>query len=253
MDPIEMSQPSNAFMLCFSAAGQHLQGCAEGVELTWLKCALCPPFLEHLSFRIHNQLFFVRLVDVDDRVEFLGNPKGLRAVADGCKGLACLMPMARQEGGWRPCGQGWGLIDASTREPVDPPALVTDEKIEMTDWELHDFGVQVVRTHITESLGRQLMSSQGNPSVDPSIWFVGEQGPEWVVVRAVRYPQKEAPLPSNIQRIAENCSPLSRVGHFASVALANAADKFDGGPPMPLWRGAGMYVSFAGLVPVDDA
>jgi hypothetical protein len=29
------------------------------------------------------------------------------------------------------------------------------------------------------------MSWQGNPSVDPSIWFVGDSGPEWVVVRAV--------------------------------------------------------------------
>jgi|TARA_B100000315_G_C14100982_1_gene373722 hypothetical protein len=68
---------------------------------------------------------------------------------------------------------------------VNPVAFISGEKIEMTDWELHDFAVQVVRNYIVESLNRKLMSSQGDPQVNPSMWFVGEEGPEWVVVRAV--------------------------------------------------------------------
>ena len=44
----------------------------------------------------------------------------------------------------------------------------------MTDWEVHDVAVQVVRDHIVSDLGFELMSSQGKPSVDPSLWFVGE-------------------------------------------------------------------------------
>ena len=97
----------------------------------------------------------------------------------------------------------------------------------MIDWEVQDFAVQVVRDYIVGKLGRGLMSSQGNPEVDPSIWFVGEDGPEWVVVRAVKYPEKEAALPKNIADIAADCARLSTIGHFASVSVANSKDPFD--------------------------
>jgi hypothetical protein len=71
---------------------------------------------------------------------------------------------------------GWGLIDAETgRMLIDPISFVSDEKIEMTDWELQDFAVQVVRDDLKTS-GRELMSWNGNPEVMPSIWFVGDQG-----------------------------------------------------------------------------
>lgn len=163
------------------------------------------------------------------------------------------MPMHRVASKWRPVHPGWGLIDARTATPVDPIRLVTDEKIEMTRWELHDFGVQVVRDYILATLGHELMSSQGSRDVDPSIWFVGDQGPEWVVVRAVRYPESEATQPQNIDEISGGCARLSRTGHFASVVVANADDTFDrtgGGPALPLWRGHAMRVRFEGLVPV---
>ena len=89
-------------------------------------------------------------------------------------------------GSWVAERSGWGLVDARTGALVDPAHLVTDEKIEMTEWELQDFAVQVVRTQLEKEVC-QLMSWQGNPDVDPAIWFVGEsKGPEWVVVRAVR-------------------------------------------------------------------
>jgi hypothetical protein len=38
-----------------------------------------------------------------------------------------------------------GLVDAQTGRPINPVALVNDELIEMTDWELQDFAVQIVR------------------------------------------------------------------------------------------------------------
>jgi hypothetical protein len=96
------------------------------------------------------------------------------------------------------------------------------------------------------------MSSEGNPQVDPSIWFVGDVGPEWVVVQSVRFPVTEAALPANIADIAENYTHLSTVGHFASVSVANSDDPFDPSgsvPPLPLWRGHGMFVRFEGLLP----
>ena len=154
------------------------------------------------------------------------------------------MPMRHRAGEWTPDAAGWGLIDARTGRAIDPIAHASDERIEMTDWELQDFAVKIVRDHL-EKAGRKLMSSQGNPAVNPSIWFVGDSGPEWVVVRAARYPEKKAELPANWQKIAARCAKLGKAGHFASVSVANTV------LAEPLWRGHGMSVRFVGLLDPD--
>jgi len=251
MPDIEMHKATQEFGECWRAAGLHLQSRAQDTNLSWLKADLIPPFLEHLSFRIGNQLFYVRVVDADNQIQSPGNPDGFRTIASACDGHACLMPMRMSGGVWQTDAEGWGLIDPDTGSMIDPALLVTDKKVEMTDWELHDFGVQVVKDHITKKLGYELMSSQGNPEVEPSIWFVGDHGPEWVVVKTVRFPELEAMIPPNIEEIASHCASLSQTGHFASVGCANDDDAFDPSgqvPALPLWRGHGIFVKFQGLV-----
>lgn len=249
MYDIEMHEPSQEFRRCWQAAGQHIQTQAQGPLQSWLKASLVPPFLEHLSFRLGNQLFFIRIEDVDGRIRGPGNPGGLLTIADGCRGHPCVMPMRLRSGQWAPDERGWGLVHARTGKPVDPPALITDELIEITDWELQDFAVQVVRNEL-EKEGRRLMSWQGNPHVDPSLWFVGDDEPEWVVVRAVRYPVKDAVPPANMAAIAAECAHLGTRGHFASLSFANINDPFDpAGYGMPLYRGHGCHIRYEGLVP----
>jgi hypothetical protein len=212
MHEIEMHEVSEEFARCWQTAGQHLQTHIQGPLRSWLKANLIPPFLEHLSFRLGNQLFFLRIEDVDGQLQVPGSRKGLWTIAEGCKGYACLMPMRRRAGCWLADEAGWGLLDAETGRSIDPITLVSEECIEMTDWELQDFAVQIVRDELQKS-GRKLMSWHGNPAVDPSIWFVG--------------------------------------GHFASVIVANAKDAFDPTgvvPATPLWRGHALTVSFEGLV-----
>lgn len=248
MNDIEMHEASPEFAQCFQAAGRHLLTQAQGVELSWLKADLRPPFLEHLSFRIGNQLFFIRLEEVGGQLATPGGSQGLTSIADGCNGHACLMKMRYTPHGWKPENPGWGLTDIKTGLSINPAELVSDDKIEMTDWELHDFAVQQVRLLAVEKAGKQLMSFCGNPDVDPSIWFVGENGPEWIIVRAVRFPQNKAEIPDNIKEIAASCARLSKVGHFASVAFAGTYSKFDPEDPEPLWRGyGGMHANFSGL------
>ena len=253
MHEIEMHNPSEEFAHCWSAAGNHLSASTHDGGISWLKNKLEPPFLEHLSFRLGNQLFFIRIEDVDGRIRAPGNSKGFRMIAKKCNGVACRMPMRRINSEWKAEYPGWGLIHADTGQPINPITMITDEKIEMTDWEVHDFAVQVVRNYIVKNLAHKFFTSQSNPTVDPSIWFEGKQGREWVVVRVVRYPDNEAPFPKNMAEIAANCAKNSTVGHFASVAIANADDPFSASSklsPMPLWRGHAMYVRLDGLVPV---
>ena len=250
MHEIGMHEATEEFSRCWQAAGRHLQSQTHDGLLSWLKANLTPPFLEHLSFRLGNQLFFVRIDDVDGKVRGPGNPNGYRTIAKRCSGHACRMPMRLNGSDWETTEAGWGLVDDKTGEVINPIALISDEKIEMTDWELHDFAVQVVRDFITQELGRQLMSSQGNPEVDPSIWFFGENGPEWVVVRAAKYPEIEASRPGNMPAIAASCARMSNTGHFAAVSFANSDDSFDASGNVltqPLWRGHGVFIRFEGL------
>jgi hypothetical protein len=141
MYDIEMQELSAYSLQCWKAAGGHLNSRVDVGIKSWLRAHPYPPFLEHLSFRLGNQLFFIRVEDVHRKVQGPGSAPGLFSAARGAKGYACILPMRRKLGGtWVADRPGWGLLDAETRTPIDPAALVTDEKIEMTPWELHDMG-----------------------------------------------------------------------------------------------------------------
>jgi hypothetical protein len=251
MYEIEMQEMSEAFFPCWKAAGIHLGKQIDVGIQSWMRAHPYPPFLEHLSFRLGNQLFFVRIEDVDDKIRGPGSKRGLAAAAGAANGHACILPMKKRLFGdsWVAALPGWGLLDAVTGMPIDPVSLVTDEKIEMTPWEVHDMAVQVVRDHLGGE-GFELMSWQGNPEVDPSIWFVGKTTkPEWVVVRSARYPSNSAERPANWAAIARSCARMSTTGHFASVAIVSADQPFRSSDEaaVPLWRGYGMHVRFTGL------
>lgn len=252
MHDIHMAEVTEDFARCWNAAGLHIQNQAQGPIQSWLRAHLNPPFLEHLSFRLGNQLFFIQLEDTEGVLETPGNPGGLLAVADKSNGHACVMPMRRIGLDWEPAESGWGLLDARTRKPVNPAALISDENIEMTDWEVQDLAVQVVRHNLAEE-GKKLISWDGNPEIYPSIWFVGDSGDdEWVVVSAVRYPLHEAEQPAFIQNLKAHPRFGNLAGHFASVSVANADDPFDGSAEtengaLPLYRGHAMHIRYEGL------
>ena len=251
MHNIHIAEFTEDFSQCWNAAGSHIQRMANSELMSWLKATLAPLFLEHLSFRLGNQLFFIQIEDEDGLLEVPGSPGGLMAIAKGCNGHACLMPMKKQGGRWQATAPGWGLIDAETRRAMDPISFVSDEKIEMTDWELQDFAVQVVRDDLKKA-GRELMSWNGNPEVLPSIWFVGDDGPEWVIVRAYRFPDEDAGMPENIEEIKNQLSRVSTHGNYAAVGIADMSEMFsmdniDSDEIPAIYRGNGLNVAYEGL------
>jgi hypothetical protein len=249
MSDLGMDEVSEEFERCWAAAGQHLEQCLRGADTSWMRAHLAPPFLEHISFRIGNQLVFVRLEDVDGALEVPGSTEGLERIAEACGGSACLMPMRGQGGQWTAAEPDWGLIDARTRAAVTPPDLVTDADVEMSVWELQDCAVNVVRRAL-EKQGREIVSWQSDPELHPAIWFIGDSGLEWVVVGFARYPQRQAHLPPDIDDIAAQWADTARCGHFASVTLASAGEAEGGAEdrlPLPLLRGRPLMVAFDGL------
>lgn len=159
--------------------------------------------------------------------------------------IPCRMPMAEHVAEFKPSAYGWGLIHAETGETINPLELVSEQKIEMSDWELHDFAIQIVKDQLGKE-GKKVFSKQSSLHIDPSIWFEESDVPYWVVVRAVRYPASEAKQPANIQDIKANCAQMGKAGYFASVAVMNTDDPMVG-KPLPLYRGNGIIVNYKGL------
>jgi hypothetical protein len=125
----------------------------------------------------------------------------------------------------------------------------------MTNWELLDFAVQIVRNHITEKLGGDIISSQSNPDVHPSIWFVGDEGPEWVAVQMATYGSSEFFPSCDLSTVARSCADRSAFGHVAKVGLFHADQGFDDNSlAVPMLRGHGAMIRFNGLetLPTDD-
>ncbi|MFO1030021.1 MAG: hypothetical protein U1F60_02990 [Planctomycetota bacterium] len=212
-----------------------------GGSIVWLRNSLLQPFIEHLSFRVASQIFFVHL-DLGEPIEPPPDFGSLAQLADYADGVACRLPMQRSEHGFQLARPGWGLVHALDDTPVDVEREATRQTPPMSDWEVHDLSVQIVCNGI-EKAGGRVTARSSYPTVDPSIWYEDKDGRAWVVVRSTRYPNKAAPRPDNLASIRNSCLEMSLRGYFASVALAGQ------GATMP--RGGGVYASFHGLEPLS--
>jgi hypothetical protein len=212
-------------------------------SLVWFKGNLYAPIFEHFSFRMGNQLYFVRLEDSEGRIHSPGTLEGLFEIAEACDGHALIMPMRYNGGIWLPTIPGWGLTDAKSKEQVDPKSLVTSELKEYTDWELHDMAVHAVALTLDK---RKLRSITNHPGVSPSIWYDGDSGVEWIIVRYARHPESDAAPPGNWAQIAESCHERGMGnGYFAVVVFAEK-DLATGLPAenTPLYRGANILINY---------
>jgi len=250
MHDIFMEEPTQDYYDVWAAAGKHLTSIGQGT-ISWIKSDPKPPFLEHLSFRLGNQIFFLRIEDSDNRIFFPGNPKGLFTIADGYQAVACILLMKKNGVEWCPALTDWGLINAHTRKPFNPVDLISDEKIEMTQWELQDFAVQVVRNYLSDQ-GFEIMSFNSAPAAHPSIWFVRDKQPEWVEVSYALYPSMEIERPQILVDLLSTPSLKVCPSSIAKVFIASNAEMTnESGVPIPPYRGHALSVRFKGLEPLN--
>lgn len=252
-----MESATDEFENCWNAALTHMQSQVD-YPLGWRKLNLEPPFLEHMSLVMGNQLVFILLEDVDERLDIPGNLEGLLLIANGCKGHACVMPMRNESGEWVAAEEGWGLLDARTRKPVDPTALVTDELIDMTDWELQNVAVQIIKAAMIEN-GAEFIASQSNPNIEPSLWVNTDDGPLWFVIRAVRYQLKKADEPSITPELRALCNRHieGSKGLFVSVLFTSMDETFDAraeenGNIAPVYRGSKYHFQCSAVEPTTE-
>ncbi len=133
---------------------------------------------------------------------------------------------------------------------------MTEEKIELTDWEVNDFAVQLVAYHLSEE-GRRVASAVGHLDVYPQIWLDGDGSVEWVIVGAARHPSPSPSLTVEIRDVARHLASKGfKKGYFASDVLANLDDPFDpaaaaNGNYLPLVRGVEAFARYSGLEAIN--
>jgi hypothetical protein len=224
------SDPNIEFARCVSAAVEHIKWQFQDPLRSWLKTDLIPPFLEHFSFRFGNQLFFVLCEDVSGEENFPSSRETLLNLAIVSRGNPCLMPMERIQDSWQPSEAGWGLLDLRTGEYVNPLNMVTDERIEMTDYEIYSAAIEYLKESYLSS-GNQVIFANCNPRMDPGFWYTDSEGTKTITVRAVRYPVLYADLPDNWPAICTEAAHRSMSGTFLSIGFMNCKE-----PDGPLWR-----------------
>ena len=130
MHQVQQNTPSKQFQEAWHAAGLHIQRQGD-CGLSWLRATLNPPLVEHLSFRIGNQIFFVFIEAAE--IDYQSRKDLFSKVCIDTNATPCFIPMEKWLGKWRPRQSGWGFIHAHSKKPLNPLDYVSDELIEMTD------------------------------------------------------------------------------------------------------------------------
>ena len=245
MYEVDATMADDEFIEMWNAAGQFLQSCAKEAKLRWLRADPLPPYLEHMSFTIGNQIFHIRVEDVEQDVQGPGSLDGFRRLTDNTGGVPCVLWMERVDEKWQPVDAGWGLRNAFDNEVVNPAELVTDKDIEITDWEVHDLGVGIAKQYLEERGIKVTERIWWDPEITPALWFEGEDSLEWVIVDATRYPNDPPPVDQDrLQQHIESFGKMGRPhGHHIGVAIASMEEQFDpeNFPVSPIYRGHGVY------------
>jgi hypothetical protein len=118
---------------------------------------------------------------------------------------------------------------------VNPKHAINSERVVLSDWELHDMAVHSV---IAGLKGKRLLSFSNDPDISPSVWYEGESGMEWVIVRWTHYPATFSPLPVNWPQIVESAELRGTGNGYFAVATIAAKDPSTGIPlaNAPLFR-----------------
>lgn len=208
----------------------------------------------HTSFRIGNQLFFIHIVDLDDNMETPGSIEGFISICERFQCLACLIPVRKKNNKWVIENLDWGLIDAKTRDVIDPYQLVSDEKIVMSDYEIHEMGNDYVRYHIiTKNLGYKVSSFIIDPDIIPSIIFNKENEQCCVLVKVSYDPNpwvRQEDFKDELENMKSSFPDMTV--YFAGVHLFGQEQMKKKDNTLPLYRGQGYYPTFRGLETFDD-
>jgi hypothetical protein len=273
---IDRPEPSEIFLRARHIAGSQLQdqfnannqksvnSSYDGFK--WIKAELTYPSFDNLTFAYKNSVFSVVIELIDDKgSSFTKQQKDRLLIACEENNLIpCTFRLNFKEKSdnfisklmgnkeqldyeLKPIKQGWNLYDARTSQEIDPLYLASNEKTLMSEWELSNFAIQVVRNDL-EKEGNQILSFCDLPEVNPQIWFKNKKGETgWVIVKHIKN-ENEKDYKEWVGLEDRNPQLKPYDGYFASVQLVPSVGWIGVSEfPTDLFRGDGMYVNYKGL------
>jgi hypothetical protein len=145
------------------------------------------------------------------------------------------------------------FVDARTGKALKESKFDVREKIEISEWELLDFAVQVTKDKLAAD-GFSIKSWTTETNSAPHIVAEKDSVLHRVIVGPGRYPVAE-PIYDQNRLMASAEATLVEGGFLdmAPVVFVNSEGQSSGNRARPLYRGEGVFVKFEGLKPVDPA
>lgn len=264
---IDRAEPSPQFLEARNVAGVILQEQFKRLggkvdsphDFRWVKAELTWPSFDHLTFAYGNRVFSV-LVDAVEAgrssITRRAMDRFLEATTEN-RLEPCVFPVKTET--MSPTSAGWNLFDAVELTPLDPEAFDMTAQTVMSEWELRNFAIQIVRDSITQEGSSKILSFTDVLGVNPQLWFQDPAGNRaWVIVR--HCPQINGDeCEAHVGLGKSNPQLMPYDGYFGAVSLASSAavlhdldgnvvplsERFTGNAP--LYRGDGFHVKFDGL------
>lgn len=238
---IDKVPPSELFIDVMNFSGQFLHEKMSLVEnCSWLKSELTRPSFDHFSIAYKNQVFSI-LIDIrnEDGESFLPPEFLKRQLGEAKKNnlIPCLFPVVIENMDSSTVrvidNNNWNLFDSISGDLILPDNLVSDKKIEMSQWELHNFAIMQTRFMLKQQ-DFKVVSFQNVIGVDPQLWFLDEDGNNsWVVIR---YDDVNV---DDLTEITRRCFKFN--GYLAKFQfISNNPDK-------KIYRGDSIGVKFMGF------
>lgn len=264
---IDRAEPSPQFLNARNVAGVTLQEQFKKLggkldsphDFRWVKTELTWPSFDHLTFDHGNRVFSV-LVDAVEGGRAGITQQAMDRFLQATKKnnlVPCIFPVKTEA--MIPASAGWNLFDAVELTPLDPESFDMTGKMVMSEWELRNFAIQIVRDSITRDGNSEILSFTDVLGVDPQVWFQDADGNRaWVIVR--HCPQmtgNEWEEYAGLEKLNPQLRPYD--GYFATVSLASSepvlfdlegkliplSQRFTS--DAPLYRGNGFHIKFEGL------
>jgi len=264
---IDRTEPSPQFLNARHVAGITLQEQFKKLggkldsphDFRWVKTELTWPSFDHLTFAYGNRVFSV-LVDAMEGGRSAISRQAMDRFLEATKKnnlVPCIFPIKTET--MIPASAGWNLFDAVEPAPLDPESFDMTGKMVMSEWELRNFAIQIVRDSITRDGSSEILSFTDVLGVDPQVWFQDADGNRaWVIVRhSPQITGSEWEEHAGLEKSNPQLRPYD--GYFAAVSLASSApflydlegkhiplsERFTG--KAPLYRGDGFHIKFEGL------
>lgn len=226
---IERPEESREYINAFYVTGKYLQNFFNKYNqvknmnkdgFKWLRTKIISPTFDSMNFRYKNQIFSI-LIDLVDIVD----GEIVSCVSDTAKNLQinicrknnlipCTFKIKIKN--LQPATTGWNLFHTSNNKKINPLELASDSLIQISDWELLNWGISTVMNDL-EQKGKKILSFTDALDVSPNIWFEDKyKSKNWIHV-SVNGKQKEP-------NYLKNSIPNEYKGYIANVSILPIID-----------------------------